>query len=735
MGDLTDKAFETDAIVLNETVGVYAGSSTPEVDAPDAPIGSRYFQSGGNWFVRAADTGSGVAADWTLQPKEGPAARVRWENIWAAGTYEKFDMVRDGAWTMIANKQTTDRAAPVTVGDPEFSLPDAPAWVTASESTLRITGVRFTIGDEILFVDAIRIWTENTDADTEYFFQLLDVTDAANERILADGPVDNSAVDWVEVEIGALLLGPGQVIDLRSFQLKQTPASEFTHNWDSDIADDIGVDPGSGNWSRDSFFSVVRISETDSGATDRSADLATLGVGDKIEINETGSTRRVEHYTIVSATDQGAYVEYVVTLDFVDQAIRNNRGCDIRGINTGASSAIDIPSLTNHWLTVPDVDGFNVTDVTTIGASLNDNAFGVDMSFAEFVASPDWDLVAFTGVAPDGGGGLSAITVEDEGVPLATGADTLNFAGAGVTASGTGPTKLITIPGGATPSDQAAVQARKSGTQAFTAAFVDVPLEVTDFENDAAVVEHDNTNNDRITLKEAGPYFVTYRVHPDVVPNGGSSHALLQARVRVNDAGVALPGSLTEVDAGEDSSLVGDSTFSGVLIASFIYDATANDFLTLQIEKTNTSGDNVINAPGAGIAVIRMTGATGPAGPAGADKTYRISKTYAIGGEIKVPVGQTDFLAPFFVSVAAGQTIKLVKVRAQIQSGTSATVDVEINGTGATGFTGISVTTTPTNTDPADVALSDDDEVAIVVTGVSGTPQTMTVTLFLEITQ
>ena len=40
----------------------------------------------------------------------------------------------------------------------------------------------------------------------------------------------------------------------------------------------------------------------------------------------------------------------------------------------------------------------------------------------------------------------SGIIVEDEGIPLATGADTLNFVGAGVVASGAGATKTITIP-------------------------------------------------------------------------------------------------------------------------------------------------------------------------------------------------------------------------------------------------------------------------------------------------
>ena len=45
----------------------------------------------------------------------------------------------------------------------------------------------------------------------------------------------------------------------------------------------------------------------------------------------------------------------------------------------------------------------------------------------------------------------AGLTVEDEGVPLAGAASTLNFVGAGVTASGAGATKTITIPGGGTP--------------------------------------------------------------------------------------------------------------------------------------------------------------------------------------------------------------------------------------------------------------------------------------------
>ena len=45
------------------------------------------------------------------------------------------------------------------------------------------------------------------------------------------------------------------------------------------------------------------------------------------------------------------------------------------------------------------------------------------------------------------GGGGSDLTIEDEGTPLATAATTLDFVGAGVTASGAGAEKTITIPG------------------------------------------------------------------------------------------------------------------------------------------------------------------------------------------------------------------------------------------------------------------------------------------------
>jgi len=112
--------------------------------------------------------------------------------------------------------------------------------------------------------------------------------------------------------------------------------------------------------------------------------------------------------------------------------------------------------------------------------------------------------------------------------------------------------------------------------------------------------------------------------------------------------------------------------------------------------------------------------------------TYRHGHTYGISGEIIVPSGDTAFILPFFVSLASGQSAALSSCRYVINSGTSVTCKLQINGVDATGFTGISVSTTAATTNPADIALADNDKIALVVTAVSGTPKNLSFTIFID---
>jgi hypothetical protein len=106
--------------------------------------------------------------------------------------------------------------------------------------------------------------------------------------------------------------------------------------------------------------------------------------------------------------------------------------------------------------------------------------------------------------------------------------------------------------------------------------------------------------------------------------------------------------------------------------------------------------------------------------------------TWAVGGTVAVPSGDVDFIVPSFVGVGANETVVLDKVRYVINSGTSVTFDIKINGSNATGFTSLSATTTAATTDPSDVSLSDLDKIAPVVSAVSGTPKNLTITAFLK---
>jgi len=57
-----------------------------------------------------------------------------------------------------------------------------------------------------------------------------------------------------------------------------------------------------------------------------------------------------------------------------------------------------------------------------------------------------------TNLPGGGGGGGNPLNIQDEGSTLATAATTINFVGSGVTASGTGATKTVTIAGGSSVS-------------------------------------------------------------------------------------------------------------------------------------------------------------------------------------------------------------------------------------------------------------------------------------------
>ena len=132
---------------------------------------------------------------------------------------------------------------------------------------------------------------------------------------------------------------------------------------------------------------------------------------------------------------------------------------------TGQSGNVDLTSLLGAYVNT-DSQTLSVNNSSNVITISGGNT--IDLSDVLANASGATSLLTLTDVGSDGtngqvlttdgngsftfttvsGGGGAAITVQDEGGNLATSAETINFVGAGVTATGTGATKTITIPGG-----------------------------------------------------------------------------------------------------------------------------------------------------------------------------------------------------------------------------------------------------------------------------------------------
>ena len=140
----------------------------------------------------------------------------------------------------------------------------------------------------------------------------------------------------------------------------------------------------------------------------------------------------------------------------------------------------------------------------------------------------------------------------------------------------------ITQGTGFTETDSPAVQARR--TTAFTLTtqntWYDIPLDSTDVETDTNVAEHDNTNTDRINIKEDGTYRILYRATGTY---SGDRHAI-ETRVRLNDNTV-INGSFLESKnyAGEDA----------INTAEFVAELSVNNYITLQARGTSASNQNI----------------------------------------------------------------------------------------------------------------------------------------------
>ncbi|MFC1655645.1 hypothetical protein ACFL3C_02135 [Patescibacteria group bacterium] len=165
---------------------------------------------------------------------------------------------------------------------------------------------------------------------------------------------------------------------------------------------------------------------------------------------------------------------------------------------------------------------------------------------------------------------------------------------------------------GAAGTSLAAVQARRDTDFTLTSAstWYDIPLTLTDLESDTSVLQHNDTNNDRIDVKEDGLYRITYQINS----NDASVTHQLETRVRINDTTV-LDGSLLVNRNYSDEYSPSTGTF--------LADLTSGDYISLQAQRT--TANLVIEETS--VTIVKLEGIKGDQGDPGAPGTL----TYTIG--------------------------------------------------------------------------------------------------------
>ena len=356
------------------------------------------------WLNALDSTGSVLRSEFDGHVADpNPHGNMKWKNEWVQGTYELFDVVRDGGWAMVANKQTTDRAGPQPTGTPVWTVPDAPTWTVNQYTGVVYTAVETTIPANSLYsVLALRAWLPDVSVNANYRVIIYDpVNDIWDFGVPFTGDV-LLAPGWIEVTQSANLFTAGNrvVIALESYSSAAT--TDFNHPWSYEGTLQAGA-PAAGFWNRDNQHLIVRLDYNDADGTSRQTELASVVAGTIIRFAEEATPTNYWDYVVNTTTDSVGYYTYTVTLqDTGGLGVTELARCTV-SFQVPVADPTDYVELTNGYSTAPNLQGYIAFDDIT-GGTNNQNAYGIDAQWQTYTASEDWDVLAISDVASGGGG-------------------------------------------------------------------------------------------------------------------------------------------------------------------------------------------------------------------------------------------------------------------------------------------------------------------------------------------
>lgn len=327
-----------------------------------------------------------------------PDFRTKGKQYNVGVTYHPQDMVYQDGYLSIANKMTTDYPAPTNVGNSFFGY-DGLAPTSAELAKQVIFGQRYTTPPDLFYkITQYRVYTIT--GNTYRVFSVADPESSPIVNELIVFTADNTG--WQTLNIPEALLLPNSKFDLVATVSEPDPTpTTFVGNWDYDTPNNTGT-PGSGviihaNQASDQF----RINKTDSDAVDRSADLATLEVGDVIDWGNDGT-----RWAIQSIQDNGTWYNFGVAPSVQESP----DGVHEFTFETVTATPITRMEDPNYWGLNPptgggDVEGLYIADGDWENIVPDTNAYGTDILIQQVEQSEDWDIFGAPGGAGGGGEG------------------------------------------------------------------------------------------------------------------------------------------------------------------------------------------------------------------------------------------------------------------------------------------------------------------------------------------
>ena len=324
---------------------------------------------------------------------------MRWLGVWdtAGQAYLVNDVVRDGNWLMMANKDTTDRPAPEAVGDAFY------VYQGVQGSNESIVAKSVFSGNRYSFNNAGYITGYRIDVVAGNDYEVLTVKDPLGAgEVTFINSFTATVTGWRVFGLVPQIVAPGQVFDLLCIASEPDPTpTEFAGLWEyqkpqNNIAPTSGV-----ILQANTTPSVLNVSKIDNSAGDRSVELEALTAGDKIRVG-------ITTWSIQNTLDQGAYMTYTVAPAVRDDAV----GVQTFTFETVAATPISYHKDLDYWLTTPfNVEGLFVANDSYENVVPDDSAYGTDLQVQDANVSADWDILAVSeGVAGQGADIFNTLT-------------------------------------------------------------------------------------------------------------------------------------------------------------------------------------------------------------------------------------------------------------------------------------------------------------------------------------